>query len=515
MLLTTTLMTKWVGKYKKYYVEKGYTFTKMLDTFEVKVEDLLENSNEYVEVLCDYCKLNISRKTYQGYNFARKIIDKDCCDECKYIKTKESNLKIYGVESTNSLEEQKIKIGNKNRKYNNDDVMFELNKKDYSLYGDYTYKTVSDKIPYVCNKHKEIGVQYTTLTELRENNNCCDKCIRKESSIRQRKYTPEELNDVFNNINCELIISNYENQNSSLSFICNLHREKGIQVTTTALLENNTHICFYCRDKISTCLPIIFVKEKFLENHLILLNPEYGGEESQLNYICEYHTELGEQICTYQQFKYNKNVCKGCIAEDKEKVRIKEQTEFFDLMISEGLIPTNNAWYKDSRSKIEYTCVKHPNIIQKISKVKFSIDRRCRKCGIDKNSGKTHYNYQGGISALNNHLRGLLRPLVYIKLQEFDFKCFITGKNGTLEVHHLYNFNKIVKDILKELNLAVKDKVEGYSFDEINKINKLFIEKHKNNWGVPILPELHDNFHKIYGNKNNTIEQFEEFIITL
>ena len=120
----------------------------------------------------------------------------------------------------------------------------------------------------------------------------------------------------------------------------------------------------------------------------------------------------------------------------------------------------------DNTTKIEYICIKHPNIIQTITKVKFDIGRRCRQCGIEKNSGSTHYNYQGGISALNNYLRGLLRPLIDEKLKEYNYKCYITGKNATLEVHHLYNFNKIVKDILKKLKLDIRNKVEDYNEDE-------------------------------------------------
>ncbi len=166
----------------------------------------------------------------------------------------------------------------------------------------------------------------------------------------------------------------------------------------------------------------------------------------------------------------------------------------------------------DNTTKIEYICIKHPNIIQTITKVKFDIGRRCRQCGIEKNSGSTHYNYQGGISALNNYLRGLLRPLIDEKLKEYNYKCYITGKNATLEVHHLYNFNKIVKDILKKLKLDIRNKVEDYNEDEIKKIADLFLDKHKGKWGIPILPELHDLFHKIYGLKDNNKKQFYKFV---
>jgi hypothetical protein len=159
-----------------------------------------------------------------------------------------------------------------------------------------------------------------------------------------------------------------------------------------------------------------------------------------------------------------------------------------------------------------YECILHKNKVQQITPSKINLGRGCILCAVEKNSGSTHYNWQGGISNLNLHLRSLLRSLIDDKLKEYNYECFITNINGTLEVHHLYNFNKIVQDVLNELNLEVRENVEDYTLDEIKKINKLFIEKHTDNWGIPILPEIHDLFHYFYGLKNNTPEQFYEFI---
>jgi len=55
MLISNIGKTKWNGKTKKYYIEKGYKFTKMGDDFDVQLKDLSENSSVLVEVKCD-CK---------------------------------------------------------------------------------------------------------------------------------------------------------------------------------------------------------------------------------------------------------------------------------------------------------------------------------------------------------------------------------------------------------------------------------------------------------------------------
>ena len=50
MILTKELDIKWVPSSKKYYEEKGYKFTKLGDTFTVKVEDLSRSSHYKVKI---------------------------------------------------------------------------------------------------------------------------------------------------------------------------------------------------------------------------------------------------------------------------------------------------------------------------------------------------------------------------------------------------------------------------------------------------------------------------------
>lgn len=103
----------WHPRYRKFYEDKGYVFTNYKDEFKVNVLDLPVSSNKYVNFYCDYClengiytKLN---KRYQDYLKSRETINKDCCKKCKPLKIKESNMMVYGVESTNSLDSTKKK----------------------------------------------------------------------------------------------------------------------------------------------------------------------------------------------------------------------------------------------------------------------------------------------------------------------------------------------------------------------------------------------------------------------
>lgn len=115
MLLSKTVELKWNSKIKKHYVDYGYEYTKMGDTFIVDVFHLTNGSNIKVDVKCDYCG-----KTYQKYwhRFLKEnkncTIHKDCCSECKKHKIIETSIEKYGVNSVFELKDiqDKIKLTN-------------------------------------------------------------------------------------------------------------------------------------------------------------------------------------------------------------------------------------------------------------------------------------------------------------------------------------------------------------------------------------------------------------------
>lgn len=116
VLLSKKVFIKWNPRYKRYYEDLGYIFTKNNDEFEVTIEHLLSKSNVLVEVKCDYqedgCK-DIYYKKYSDYkkNNINSTINKDCCKNpmCMKIKRKESLLEQYDVENANQIESAKEK----------------------------------------------------------------------------------------------------------------------------------------------------------------------------------------------------------------------------------------------------------------------------------------------------------------------------------------------------------------------------------------------------------------------
>jgi hypothetical protein len=103
MLITKNIIVK----NSKLYKNLGYiSEDKYID---ISIKDLSTGSNMKIIAQCDYCYLE-KEVSYKEYN--RNISSNgkySCSYKCGALKAKDNNLLKYGVESTNSLEEIKIK----------------------------------------------------------------------------------------------------------------------------------------------------------------------------------------------------------------------------------------------------------------------------------------------------------------------------------------------------------------------------------------------------------------------
>ncbi len=100
-------------------------------------------------------------------------------------------------------------------------------------------------------------------------------------------------------------------------------------------------------------------------------------------------------------------------------------------------------------------------------------------------SGKNHYKWKGGITPENRKIRNSFEMRLWRKacLERDNFTCQKYGiVGGVLRVHHINNFADF-----PELRTSIEN-------------------------GIVLSEKAHKEFHKKYGNKNNTREQVEEFI---
>lgn len=96
-------------------------------------------------------------------------------------------------------------------------------------------------------------------------------------------------------------------------------------------------------------------------------------------------------------------------------------------------------------------------------------------------------------------------------IESCDYKCILT-RSKNFDVHHIVNVATIIKITLNNLNIDYKN-FEDYSEEELNLILNEFL-KVQNEFpiGVCLRKDLHVLYHSLYGQQNNNIEQFNNFI---
>lgn len=161
MLKSYEVEVKWNSKNKQHFVEKGYEFTKMKDSFLVKVDDLKDGSIVKVEVICDYCGKEY-QKQWHNYLSENKesYVHKDCCNECKKFKIQETSMKNYGVNSVFLLPKIKEQIKKTNiEKYGTEnpfasdyikDKIAETNLQKYGHKSPMQSSEIKDKMKKTC-----------------------------------------------------------------------------------------------------------------------------------------------------------------------------------------------------------------------------------------------------------------------------------------------------------------------------------------------------------------------------
>jgi hypothetical protein len=293
-----------------------------------------------------------------------------------------------------------------------------------------------------------------------------------------------------------------------------------------SVLKHNKYSCVNCKSKKSIetniqrygkrmynaeNISLEKLKTRFKERNYIMLEDknkyDYITDKTIIYYKCEKHPNSVLHI-SYADFK-NGEGCKYC---GREKANQSLRTEYEIVkndFKNKGLILLTKE-YKNNSQKLEYICIHHPDVIQSTCYTNLKNIQGCRFCCYERNRGENHYAWNGGISDIYEYLRKYIEPWKKDSRKKCNSKCAITGKRSNL-VHHLYSFEKIIEELFQSLSIN-RANISDFSNEEISYLIEKCLELHyKYGLGVCLSENIHKLFHKIYGRKHNTPEQFEEF----
>lgn len=207
-------------------------------------------------------------------------------------------------------------------------------------------------------------------------------------------------------------------------------------------------------------------------------------------------------------------------------LRNEKDSDFANLMndVIEIAKTKNSAIQVDSishisnRANVRYSCNIHPEVgtqsmrLDVLKKSKFP----CKKCRSEhmsiKHSGENSPTWKGGKTGIRSYLRCFLSNWIKATLQAYDYKCFLSGSNTDLEVHHITCFNSILEKAEKELCVSIEGSVSDFSEADIVMISMWIEDYHmKNDIGIVLAKEVHKEFHDKYGRGSNDLSQFQEF----
>jgi hypothetical protein len=261
---TTTL--RWSGPTVKEYTTKGYVFTKKDDFFEVAISDLSPRSNKRIDVICDYCGDEYDTM-YSNYarQKERSPNKKDCCKDCVHKKGKDTVINYSMKPSKQNLKktierinkEKSTSISNNLNFYSDDIFNLIKDKKELlssfkKAFSDRRYKLIATYISpkkdlqFYCSKHKVEGKMSISINDFM-NGKGCEHCKAERNVPKNGSFnTYKIVKNVFSEKNCTLISDSFMNAKVKLLYICNNHKDLGIQTATYSQFQKLKRGCARC-----------------------------------------------------------------------------------------------------------------------------------------------------------------------------------------------------------------------------------------------------------------------------
>lgn len=198
----------------------------------------------------------------------------------------------------------------KNNIYQKDNILTLF--KNYNM--DYDLTSINnDKITYICNKHKNEGVQVKTIKDIQtlisknttrnsKTFSLCYSCSRENSGKAQR-IDIEDIKFECNRLNLKYINHKYIENRLIINYICNNHKNKGIQSRSWCDLKNAKTGCVYCS---KWKVDADDFRERLNKNNI----------DKFLNWIGKFNgimnnTEFQCKICKNKWFASPNNILKG------------------------------------------------------------------------------------------------------------------------------------------------------------------------------------------------------------
>ena len=336
------------------------------------------------------------------------------------------------------------------------------------------YKNSNTKMKYRCKCGNISEICFNNF----KNGQRCKKCSGNEKLTYKYVYNKFKDND------CELLEKKYKNNMTKMKYKCKC--------------GNISKICFSHFKNGQRCrkcsgvekLTLKYVRQYFKDKDCELLEKEYINAKTKMKYRCD----CGNiSKISFSNFKKGRRCQKCSNRKIGEKNRMTHKF-VYDYFEEQGCKLLEKK-YIGSKQKLKYMC--SCGNISEIIWDSFKSGSRCKKCGIEKISGKNSYLYNDNLTEeqrKENNKKDRNSNPEYRKWRKEVYErdnyvcqcCYktkdINGKWKKINAHHIKNYATN-----KELR-----------FEKDN--------------GITMCKSCHMQFHYIYGYKDNNQQQLDEFL---
>lgn len=335
-----------------------------------------------------------------------------------------------------------------------------------------TYINSRTKMRYECPKHQGL-INEICYNDLRNGAGC--RYCGTESCDEKRRIPFHIVKREFKKRGYILIDSFMKNSTTPLRFICPKHLDKDTRMSFQALKKGVS--CAYCSGTGKYRHDEVF--DAFKARGYKLLSEEYENSSTKLHYLCHKHPNEHLTI-TFGNF-LNGQGCPFCAGNVKHT--IEEVKTYFEKAGYELL----EERYDRNMTPMRFRCPKHPEQTTYLSLKSLMRGTRCKYCYLDSIKGTGHPLYNHSLTEKERTYKRYYVEYYEWRRQVFsrdEYTCVYCGDNmgGNLIAHH-------------------KD---GYGWCKKRRTDV--------SNGVTLCEKCHKSFHQLYGYKNNTEQQFNEWI---
>lgn len=123
---------------------------------------------------------------------------------------------------------------------------------------------------------------------------------------------------------------------------------------------------------------------------------------------------------------------------------------------------------------------------------------------------EAHPRWKGGVTGINETLRGATEEWRNRELQRSNYTCFVTGvRTGDMHVHHITPFHKMRDSMMDELGIDMRPTISDYTDTEVEIMRERMSEMHEGEEGYVMTAQMHKLFHSLYGFDTDVDDLYE------